>query len=365
MTQQKALIAMSGGVDSSVAALLIKQAGMRCIGAMMRLYNNDAESPDGDKTCCTLDDAEDARAVARRLGFPFYVFNFRDDFEQQVIQKFIRCYECGLTPNPCIDCNRYLKFDRLLRRATELECDYIVTGHYARVRYDEISGRYLLLRACDESKDQSYVLYALTQDQLSHTLLPLGELTKTEVRAIAERNGLINAHKRDSQDICFVPDGDYASFIAAYTGTAAEPGNFLSIDGRIVGQHRGAICYTLGQRKGLGLAMGAPVYVCAKNMDANTVTVGPNEALYARTLRAGDWNFFPFAAPTGPLRVTAKARYNQAPQPATAYPESDGAVRVEFDAPQRALTPGQAIVLYDGETVVGGGTITEVLPDTV
>ena len=360
MEKKKALIAMSGGVDSSVAAYLMTREGFECIGAMMRLFDEQFLPEGGESSCCSLDDAEDARSVARRLGFPFYVFNAKVEFEEKVIRKFIRCYECGATPNPCIDCNRYLKFDHLMRKSMELGCDYVVTGHYARIRYDQPSGRYLLYKAADLSKDQSYVLYSLTQEQLSRTKFPLGEMTKTQARAIAEEQGFINSRKRDSQDICFVPDGDYVGFMERYTGKTYPQGDFLDLSGKVVGTHNGAVSYTLGQRKGLGLAMGAPVYVCAKDMEKNTVTVGPNEALFSHTLIAQDWNWFPFPALTEPLRVSAKARYNQPPQPATVYPEPDGRAKVIFDAPQRALTPGQAVVLYDGDLVVGGGTITEV-----
>ena len=361
MENRKALIAMSGGVDSAVSAYLMTQQGYNCIGVTMRLFDNAILPENGESTCCSLDDVEDARSVARRLGFPFYVFNFTADFEEKVIQKFIRCYECGATPNPCIDCNRHLKFDQLMRRAEELECDYVVTGHYARILRDPETGRYLLYRATDLSKDQSYVLYSLSQYQLAHTRFPLGEMTKSEARAIAEAQGFINARKRDSQDICFVPDGDYVAFMERYTGKSYPQGDFLDLEGKVVGKHKGAVGYTLGQRKGLGLAMGEPVYVCGKDMEKNTVTVGPNEALFSDTLLATDWNWFPFAELTAPLRVFAKARYNQQPQPATVYPEENGTARVVFDQPQRALTPGQAVVLYDGDLVVGGGTITTVL----
>ena len=361
MEEKKALIAMSGGVDSSVAAYLTQKAGFDCIGAMMRLFDNNILGENQESSCCSLDDAEDARSVARRLGFPFYVFNSKADFEEKVIAKFIRCYECGATPNPCIDCNRHLKFDHLMRRAMELGCSHVVTGHYARIRRDETTGRYLLYKAKDLSKDQSYVLYSLTQEQLAHTLFPLGEMSKTDARAIAEEQGFINARKHDSQDICFVPDGDYVAFMERYTGKHYKGGDFLDLEGNVVGRHKGAVSYTLGQRKGLGLAMGAPVYVCGKDMARNTVTVGPNEALFSPALLANDWNWFPFPELTAPLRVSAKARYNQQPQPATVYPEANGCARVVFDEPQRALTPGQAVVLYDGELVIGGGTITEII----
>ena len=361
MTNQKALIAMSGGVDSSVAAHLTLREGHTCMGAMLRLFDNSILPPELESACCSLDDAEDARSVARRLGFPFYVFNAKEEFAGKVIEKFIRCYECGATPNPCIDCNRHLKFDHLLRRGLELGCDFVVTGHYARIRRDESTGRWLLLRAADLSKDQSYVLACLTQYQLAHTRFPLGELTKTQVRAIAEEQGFVNSRKRDSQDICFVPDGDYVAFMKRYTGKDYPQGDFLDLSGKVVGRHQGAVCYTLGQRKGLGLAMGAPVYVCSKDMAANTVTVGPNDALFSDTLIASGWNWFPFETLTQPLRIAAKARYNQPPQSATVYPAEDGKARVVFDTPQRALTPGQAVVLYNGDLVVGGGTIETVL----
>lgn len=360
MGNKKALIAMSGGVDSSVAAYLMQQRGYTCMGVTMQLYNNEMIGTQG-KTCCSLDDVEDARAVAFRLGMPYYVFNFRDDFEEKVIRKFVACYECGATPNPCIDCNRYLKFEHLLHRAQVLGCDYIVTGHYARITRDEATGRYLLHKATHTEKDQSYVLYSLTQEQLAHIQFPLGELPKTEVRAIAEQQGFINARKHDSQDICFVPDGDYVAFMERYTGKSYPQGDFLDLSGKVVGKHQGAVGYTIGQRKGLGLAMGAPVYVCSKDMEKNTVTVGPNEALFSKTLRAKDWNWFPFETLTQPIRCKAKARYRQQEQPATVYPEENGFARVEFDEPQRAITAGQAVVLYDGDTVIGGGTITESL----
>ena len=361
MKSSKAMIAMSGGVDSSVAAYLTQQAGLDCIGATMRLFSNTVLPEDQDSTCCSLDDVADARSVAFRLGMPFYVFNFQDDFRRDVMDQFVTCYEAGCTPNPCIQCNRHLKFDRFLRRAEELECDTVVTGHYARIQYDENTGRWLLLKAVDAAKDQSYFLYALTQEQLSHVRFPLGELTKSEARDIAEAQGFINARKRDSQDICFVPDGDYMAFLRRYTGKEYAPGDFLDQSGKVVGRHCGAVGYTLGQRKGLGLAMGAPVYVCGKDMLSNTVTVGPNEALFHKELLAEDWFWFPFPALTEPLRVKAKTRSRMIEQPATVYPEENGSARVVFDEPQRAITPGQAVVLYDGDTVVGGGTITKVL----
>ena len=359
MNKTKALIGMSGGVDSSVAAHLMLQAGYDCIGGTMRLY--DDVTDETVNSCCTLEHVEDARSVASRLGIPHYTFNFKEAFDRHVISNFIRCYECGMTPNPCIQCNKHLKFDALLQQARELGCEYVVSGHYAQIRQDPDTGRYLLYKAADTAKDQTYFLASLDQQQLAHILFPLGCLTKAEVREIAEANGFINARKRDSQDICFVPDGDYAAFMERYTGKTYPEGDYLDLQGNVVGRHKGAVCYTLGQRKGLGIAMGAPVYVCAKDMQKNTVTVGPNEALFSNALRAKDWNWYPFDALTAPMRVTVKIRHSQHEQPGTVYPEENGIARVEFDAPQRAVTPGQAVVLYQGDMVVGGGTITEAL----
>ena len=361
MEQKKALIAMSGGVDSSVAAYLTQCQGYECAGATMRMFSNEILPPEQSSTCCSLDDVEDARSVAYRLGIPFHVFNATVPFRQQVMDRFARSYEAGLTPNPCVDCNRHLKFDHFLQKALLLGCSHMVTGHYARIRRDPESGRFILCKARDTAKDQSYFLACLDQEQLAHILFPLGELTKEEVRAIAAEQGFLNARKRDSQDICFIPDGDYLAFLKRYTGKAYASGSFLDLEGNVVGTHQGAVAYTLGQRKGLGLAMGTPVYVCAKDMRANTVTVGPNEALFHRTLVAGNWVWYPFPALTEPVRCMAKARSRMTEQPATVYPDTDGKARVVFDEPQRAITPGQAVVLYDGDRVIGGGTIEEVL----
>lgn len=353
----KVLIAMSGGVDSSVAAFLMKEQGCECIGATMKLFHNEDIGVSRTKTCCSLEDVEDARLVALRLGIPYYVFNFSDDFKGQVIDRFISSYERGATPNPCIDCNRYLKFERLYERARILGCDAIVTGHYARIEQE--NGRWLLKKSLDESKDQSYVLYSLTQEQLAHTRMPLGAMHKSETRRIAEEQGFYNADKPDSQDICFVPDGDYARFMEQFTGKHYPAGDFLDRSGKVVGTHSGAVRYTLGQRKGLGLALGAPVYVCGKDMQANTVTVGPESELFDSIVYAEDVNWIAIPALTGPLRVTARTRYHQAEQQATVYPAENG-FRLEFDQPQRAPTPGQAAVLYQGDVVLGGGTITRV-----
>ena len=359
MDKKKALIGMSGGVDSSVAAFLTLRSGYDCIGATMRLYDNAGDTD--SNTCCTLEDVEDARSVARRLGIPHHTFNFKQDFEDKVIRKFVSCYESGLTPNPCIDCNRHLKFRRLLHRAQELGCDYVVSGHYARIRLDEETGRYLLYRAADPAKDQTYFLACLDQEQLKHILFPLGELTKEQVRQIAEEQGFVNARKRDSQDICFVPDGDYVAFMERYTGKTYPEGSYLDLQGNVIGRHKGAVCYTLGQRKGLGIALGAPAYVCRKDMVSNTVTLGPNEALYSGALRAKDWVWYPFPALTEPMEVTVKVRHSQHALPGRVYPEENGFARVEFQQPQRAVTPGQAVVLYRDDLVIGGGTIVQAL----
>lgn len=344
----KALIAMSGGVDSSTAAYLAMKEGFECIGGTMIL-------------CQSNEDIADAETVANRLGIPFHTFDSRLTFQQQVQIPFVQSYEAGETPNPCILCNRKLKFGYLLECAKKLGCSHIVTGHYARVRQDETSGRWLLLKAADSAKDQSYFLATLTQDQLSHIFFPLGELTKEETRSVAMQQQFVNARKRDSQDICFIPDGNYPEFLTQFTGKTYPTGNFLDLQGNVVGQHKGAVCYTLGQRKGLGIAMGQPVYVCDKDMKTNTVTVGPNEWLFRSTLIASDWSWFPFDELKQPLRCMAKARSRMSEQPATAYPNADGTVKVVFDEPQRALTPGQTVVLYDGDTVVGGGCIRNIL----
>jgi len=344
---------MSGGVDSSVAAFLMKERGFDCAGAMMKLIKNDG-------ACCgSVADAEDGRAVADKLGIPFYMFNFADIFEKEVIGRFITAYKNGLTPNPCIDCNRYLKFDRFLRRAKELDKDYAVTGHYARITRE--NGRYLLKKAVDETKDQSYVLYTLTQKQLGSLLFPLGGLRKSETRQIALEQGFINAKKKDSQDICFVPDGNYAEFIKRRAGGDFPGGDFLGVDNAVLGRHKGIIRYTIGQRKGLGLPSNAPLYVCAVNPEANTVTVGEEHNLYACALIARDINLIAADRLDSPVGISAKIRYKQPEQPAKVYQTAPDELRIEFDTPQRAVTKGQAAVLYDGDTVIGGGVIHNVI----
>ncbi len=351
--EKTALIAMSGGVDSAVAAYLMKQQGYRCTGATMRLHDSSISQ---EKSCCSLEDVEDARMVATRLGIPYYVFNFKDDFAKQVMDRFVGAYEEGATPNPCIDCNRYLKFDRMYRRAKELGLNYVVTGHYARIMQGE-NGRWLLLKGPDPQKDQSYVLYAMTQDQLAHTQFPLGGLRKEEVRAIAQEQGFVNAHKRDSQDICFVPDGDYAGFICRRTGKEYPKGNFVDVNGKVLGTHNGIIHYTVGQRRGLGVSGGRPLYVKEIRPEDNTVVLADNDQLFERTVIAKDFNWIAFEAPQNPVEVLARARYHHPEQPATATVLSDGRVRITFREPQRALTKGQAVVLYQEDVVVGGGTI--------
>lgn len=350
---KKAIIAMSGGVDSSVAAFFMKSQGYECIGATMKLYDNDDIGISREKTCCSLDDIEDARSVAYRLGMPYYVFNFKDEFEKKVIDKFISTYEAGGTPNPCIDCNRYLKFEKLMQRMKELQYDYVVTGHYADIEY--VNSRYMLKKGKDITKDQSYVLYSLTQYQLAHTLFPLGKFSKDEIRDIAEKNGFINARKKDSQDICFVPDGDYAKFIENHRGKTYETGDFVDKKGNVLGQHNGLIRYTIGQRKGLNLALGHPVYVISKDIDNNKVVIGSNDDLNTSKLYATDFNWIA-EKPDGKIECFAKTRYNMKEVPCVAYCDGDRVV-VEFPTPVRAVTTGQAVVLYDGDYVLGGGTI--------
>jgi tRNA-uridine 2-sulfurtransferase len=350
----KALIAMSGGVDSSVAAFLCKEKGYECTGCTMKLYNNEDASVPKEHTCCSLDDVEDARSVAYRLGMPYYVFNFSDDFKEKVIDRFVDSYIKGKTPNPCIDCNRYMKFDKLYDRASLMGCEYVVTGHYARIEKE--GDKFLLKKGLDESKDQSYVLYSMTQEQLARTLFPLGSLHKTEVREIAEKNGFINANKPDSQDICFVPDGDYAKVIKEYSGYVPKEGNFVDLNGNVMGKHKGIIHYTIGQRKGLGVTFGAPKYVCKINAENNTVTLGDNSDLFNKEVHIENINWISGEIPTEEFRCNAKIRYNQKEQPAKVIPNGTKATLI-FDEGQRAITPGQAAVIYIDDTVIGGGTI--------
>ncbi|MCL2407310.1 MAG: tRNA 2-thiouridine(34) synthase MnmA [Defluviitaleaceae bacterium] len=355
--QKKVLVAMSGGVDSTVAASLLNKQGYDVTGAMMKLYESDTNHGN-DRGCCTIDDAEDARQAAGILGIPFYIFNFTKEFEKEVIDRFVQSYLSASTPNPCIDCNRYLKFEKFLKRASDIGMDYIATGHYARVEYCTKSRRYLLKKASDPEKDQSYALYAMTQAQLARTLFPLGGMSKQDVRTAADEQGFINANKRDSQDICFIPHNTgCAAFIEGYTGKKHKEGNFTDINGNIIGKHIGISNYTIGQRKGLGIAWAHPLYVCTINADDNTVTLGTNEDLFTDTLTAHSINLISIEKLDKPTSCTAKIRYNQQAQTAVATQIGEDAIRIDFDKPQRAVTRGQAVVLYDGDIVIGGGII--------
>ena len=352
---KKALIAMSGGVDSSVAAYLMKDAGYDCIGVTMKLYDNEDIGMEQEKTCCSLSDIEDARSVAVKLGIPYYVFNFKADFKEKVIDNFIESYRCGMTPNPCIECNRHLKFAHLWQKARELQCDVVVTGHYARITED--GQGYHLLKGKDSAKDQSYVLYSLTQEQLAHTCFPLGGYTKEEIRRIAEEQGFFNAAKKDSQDICFIPDGDYRSFIEKTTGQSSQPGDFVDKDGNVLGTHKGYYCYTIGQRRGLGISAPQSLYVTEIRPEENKVVLGSNEDLFHSHLTADNFYWIEEVRPDEVIK--ARIRYHQVEKEATARVTQDGRVEVDFLEPQRAITKGQSVVLYRGDAVVGGGRIIE------
>lgn len=351
----KVLIAMSGGVDSSLAAKKIVDMGYECIGCTMKLYDNEDAGIDRKHTCCSLSDVEDARHVAYKLGMRYYVFNFTNDFHEKIIRKFVESYENGITPNPCIDCNRFMKFDKLFDRAKVLGCDYIATGHYARI--EELDGKYLLKKALDDTKDQSYVLHSMTQDQLAHTLFPLSDMCKTQVRELARESAFVNADKPDSQDICFVPDGDYAKVIEVHSDKKLQAGNFVDKKGKILGKHRGIIHYTIGQRKGLGISSSEPLYVCRICRESGDIILGNKEDLMAKRCTVTDFNWISGIAPQEEFRCRAKIRYRQKEQWATVTPIGENNVQIVFDDPQRAITPGQAAVLYDGDTVLGGGTI--------
>ncbi len=343
---KKVLVAMSGGVDSSAAALVLREQGLSVDGATMKLLP------------CACDNTRDAASVCERLGMKHFEMELTEEFRQKVITPFADGYLCGETPNPCLDCNRHLKFGRFLEEARLRGYDTIATGHYARITYDAGSQRYLLKKAVDTAKDQSYVLYAMTQDVLAHTLLPLGTLHKRDIRALAAAHGFVNADKPDSQDICFIPDGDYAAFLERELGVSRPAGEFVRLDtGKAVGTHKGLHRYTIGQRKGLGIAAEKPLYVVQKDSKHNRVILGDNADLFSRSLVARECNWIACDAPTAALRVSAKTRYKQDETPATVHPLGDGKVHVEFDTPKRAATAGQAVVFYDGDTVVGGGII--------
>ena len=359
MEKKKVVVGMSGGVDSSVAAWLLKNQGYDVIGVTMQIWQDEEEAAmEEHGGCCGLSAVDDARRVAAALDIPYYVMNFKKEFKENVIDYFIDDYLHGRTPNPCIACNRYVKWESLLKRSLDIGAEYIATGHYARV--EKLSnGRYAIRNSATAAKDQTYALYNLTQDQLSKTLMPVGEYTKDQIRAMADEIGLLVAHKPDSQDICFVPDGDYVSFITRCVGHESPTGPFVDQEGRVLGQHKGFIRYTKGQHKGLGLAIEPPLYVLRKDPADHAVYLGHNEDLFTSELIAGDWNWISLPALTAPMTVTVKTRYSQREAEAVAEPLSGGQVRLRFREPQRAVTPGQFVVLYDGDTVVGGGVILE------
>ena len=353
MRKQHICVAMSGGVDSAGAALLLRRQGYEVSGVTMYLHS----CKDRPGLCGSGKDIEMARSVAAALEIPHTVLDLTERFRQTVMDRFVSEYVHGRTPNPCIDCNREIKFGALLDWALEHGADALATGHYARVAYDESSGRWLLLRGRDRKKDQSYFLYQLTQRQLAHLLLPVGDYEKPALRALAAEAGLVNAGKADSQDICFVPGGDYMTFLREYGGVEPVPGDFVDESGRVLGRHKGLERYTPGQRKGLGVSSDAPLYVLRKELDTGRVVLGPNDALFTKELTAGRVNWISIPEPARPVSVTAKTRYSQREDAAVVHPLPGGKVRVVFEEPQRAVTAGQAVVFYDGERVVGGGTI--------
>lgn len=357
--KKKVVIGMSGGVDSSVAAYILKEQGYEVIGIMMKLSPDNPDYEENESGCCSISAANDARRVADVLDIPFYVMNFKDAFKKNVIDNFIDEYMEGRTPNPCIVCNKVIKFEEFLRKAKGLGADYIATGHYAKI--EKIEDRYLLKKSDDDKKDQTYALYTLTQEQLSHTLMPCGDYTKPEIRSIAERIGLEVYRKKDSQEICFIPDNDHGAYIEKYSGKEVKSGNFVDKKGKVLGKHKGIVYYTIGQRKGLGIALGKPVFVTDINPLTNQVVLGDEEDIFKTALVAKDLNFIMFDKIESDLRVTAKIRYSAKPQLATLIPLENNRIKVVFDEKQRAITKGQSVVFYLENTVVGGGIIEEIL----
>ncbi len=358
MEKKKVVVGMSGGVDSSVAAWLLKEQGYEVIGVTMQIWQDEAEQTlEEQGGCCGVSAVNDARRVAAMLDIPYYVMNFKSEFKKNVIDYFVAEYLSGRTPNPCIACNRYVKWESLLKRSMDIGADYIATGHYARICRRE-DGRFALQKSATEAKDQTYALYNLTQYQLSHTLMPVGDYTKEGIRGMAKHIGLRTADKPDSQEICFIPDHDYAGFIERErVGDVPPPGNFVTKEGKILGQHKGITHYTVGQRKGLGIALGAPVFVTKLRPETNEVVLGSNEEVFGTTLLADRVNFMSIADLEGKMEVTAKIRYNHNGAPCTIEKVGDDKVFCQFHEPVRAITPGQAVVFYDENIVVGGGTI--------